>query len=425
MRRSLVLACLLVSAAATAASRAPQAVGAPGKRAVDTCTACHHTLAEPRLKAPAAFADADIHRLQGVTCAGCHGGDPTATDAKAAMDPKRGFVGKLARPAIPEMCGSCHSNAAFMLRYSPNIPTDQLAQYRTSRHGLALAKGDENVAVCSSCHGAHGILPPTDARSPVYPTRIVETCGACHGNTALMTRYGLKGTELADYERSVHYAALTRKNDLSAPTCNDCHGSHGATPPGVSSVSNVCGTCHVTQRERFDLSPHKDAFAALEQPACESCHSNHAITSPDDRLVGVGAGQVCGECHSAGDTGATVAAAISGELTQIHERLAAAEARVRKAERAGMLMDDAQVKIEEANQGVVLARVEIHSVDPLRVQSEARKVLDGAGVADTLAAAAEAEIRFRRTGLFISLGVIALAMIALVLKIRAMEKERL
>ncbi len=424
MRRSLLLLCFFVPAVIVAAPPSGKAVGAPGKHAIDTCTACHRGLAEPRLKVPAAVADtdADIHHAQGITCAGCHGGDPTSSDKAVAMDPKRGFVGKFARAAIPEMCGSCHSDATFMLRYAPNIPTDQLAQYRTSKHGMALVKGDGNVAVCSSCHGAHGILPPSDARSPVYPTHVVETCGSCHGNAALMARYGIKGTELADYKRSVHYAALVEKNDLSAPTCNKCHGAHGATPPGVSSVSNVCGTCHVTQRERFDVSPHKDAFAALEQPACESCHSNHAIVHPGDNLIGVGTGQVCGECHSAGDAGATVAAAVSGELAHMHERVIAVEARVKKAERAGMLMDDAQVKLEEARQGVVLAQVEIHSVDPKRVATQTSQVLDAAGVADTLAAGAEAEIRFRRTGLFISLGVIALAMVALIFKIRTMER---
>jgi hypothetical protein len=426
MRRFLPAACILVAAASFAMPpTSPNAIGAPGKHAVDQCTACHRTLAEPRLKAPATFADADadIHHTQGITCAGCHGGDPTSSDKAVAMDRKRGFIGKPARSAIPELCGSCHSDAAFMLRYSPNIPTDQLAQYRTSKHGMALAKGDDNVAVCSSCHGAHGILPPSDARSPVYPTHVVETCGSCHANEALMAKYGIKGTEVADYKKSVHYAALVEKNDLSAPTCNKCHGAHGATPPGVSSVSNVCGTCHVTQRERFDLSPHKDAFAALEQPACESCHSNHAIVHPGDAFVGIGKGQVCGECHSAGDPGATVAAAVSAELARMHNQLAATEQRVKKAERAGMLMDDAEVKLQEAHQGVVLAQVEIHSVDPKRVAGETKQVLDAVSVADTLAARAEGEIRYRRTGLFISLCVIAIAIVALILKIRSMERS--
>ena len=326
------------------------------------------------------------------------------------------------RQAIPEMCGSCHSNASFMLRYSPNIPTDQLAQYRTSKHGQALAKGDTSVAVCTSCHGVHGILPPSDARSPVYPTRIVETCGRCHGNADLMSRYGIKGNEVTEYKRSVHYAALATKNDLSAPTCKSCHGAHGATPPGISSVSNVCGTCHLSQRERFDQSPHKDAFAALEQPACESCHSNHAILHPQDSWIGMADKQVCGSCHSAGDTGAAAANGIASALGKASSATAATLARVQRVERAGMLMDEADVKIEEADQAVVMAQLEVHTASVGRVESQTRTALGALATADTMAAGAEKEIRYRRTGLFVSLLVIALAMVLLILKIRAMER---
>jgi predicted CXXCH cytochrome family protein len=308
------------------------------------------------------------------------------------------------------------------VRYGPNIPTDQLAQYRTSRHGLALAKGDGNVAVCTSCHGAHGVLPATDARSPVYPSRIVETCGACHGDAALMARYGIKGDELAEYKKSVHYAALTQRNDLSAPTCNDCHGSHGAAPPGISSVSNVCGTCHLTQRERFDLSPHKDAFAAIEQPACEACHGNHAVIAPNDGWIGVAEGQVCGSCHSVGDAGAEAAGGLSSALAGASYAILATSRRVDAARRAGMLMEEAEVRLEEAQQALVLARNEIHTVTLARMSEQTQAVGRATAGADQLAAAAEAEIRFRRTGLFVSLGVILLAMLALALKIRALER---
>jgi hypothetical protein len=266
------------------------------------------------------------------------------------------------------------------------------------------------------------VLQINDARSPVYPTRIVETCGLCHGDTTLMARYGIKGNEVADYKQSVHYAALVKKNDLSAPTCKSCHGSHGATPPGITSVSNVCGTCHVTQRERFDVSPHKDAFAALQQAACEGCHGNHAIAHPQDDRIGVGEKQVCGTCHSAGDAGASAAAAISGALGRATAAVIGAQRRVERVKRAGMLMDDAEVKLEDAHQSLVVAQVEIHTVNPARVEDQTKAVLINTGVAEKLAAAAEAEIRYRRTGLFISLVVIASAMVALILKVRAIER---
>ena len=424
MRLSTVVATLAIGLAATARAAAPAAHATPvsARGTVDSCLSCHATLSDQRLRQPAELAKSDIHLTQGITCAGCHGGDPAATDRAAAMDPHKGFVGVPAPRAIPEMCGSCHSNAAYMLRYAPNIPTDQLAQYRTSKHGIALAKGSTDVAVCSSCHGAHGVRPPSDARSPVYPTQIVATCARCHADVALMNKYGIKGNEVAEYEKSVHYAALTQKNDLSAPTCKSCHGAHGATPPGVSSVANVCGTCHVSQLEKFDQSPHKDAFAAMDQPACEACHSNHAIVHPQDSWIGVGDKQVCAACHSAGDAGAKAAAAISGALASVVAAEATVGARVAHVKRAGMLMDPAEVKLQDAHQAYIMATVEIHTVTPTLVEKQTNAALADTVAADKDAAAAEREIRFRRTGLFISLAVIALAMVTLIFKIRSMER---
>lgn len=399
------------------------AVGAPGKPAQDTCTQCHQELDEERLNTPSKLIGDDIHHRQGITCAGCHGGDPQAEDPDASMDPRKGFVGKIAPKDVPQLCGSCHSDAQFMRRYAPNIPIDQLAEYRTSKHGLALAKGDTNVATCVSCHGAHGVLPASDARSPVYPTRVVETCRRCHGDRKLMSPYGISGNEVEDYTASVHYLALTVKNDLQAPTCNDCHGSHGATPPGVSSVSNVCGTCHLTQREAFDLSPHKEAFASLEQPACETCHGNHKIVSPKDSWIGVEEGQVCGNCHEKGDAGGRAAAAILAALEATTATAGKVSNWVQQLERRGMLMDEASVRLEEAHQSLVLARNQVHTVNPERVRlytGEAQKALKEA---EKKAEEAEKELRFRHNGLKVALFVILLAVLALALKIRQMETK--
>ncbi|OYV92924.1 MAG: hypothetical protein B7Z68_09370 [Acidobacteria bacterium 21-70-11] len=225
-----------------------------------------------------------------------------------------------------------------------------------------------------------------------------------------------------EYKKSVHYAALMEKNDLSAPTCKSCHGAHGATPPGVDSVANVCGTCHVSQLEKFDQSPHKDAFAALQQPACEACHSNHAIGQPQDSWIGVADKQVCGACHSAGDAGATAATAISGALASTVAAEASVGARVARVKRAGMLMDAADVKLEDAHQAYIMATVEIHTAIPARVEKQTATALADTSAADKDAAAAEKEIRYRRTGLFVSLVVIAIAMVTLAFKVRSMER---
>jgi hypothetical protein len=187
-------------------------------------------------------------------------------------------------------------------------------------------------------------------------------------------------------------------------------------------VSNVCGTCHLSQRERFDQSPHKDAFATLEQPACESCHSNHAILHPSESAIGIGEKQICGSCHSAGDNGANAATLIGSALGQASSAETSTLARVQHVERAGMLMDEANVKLEDAHQAFVMAQLEIHTANVGRVEAQTKAVLAALAAADRMAASAEREINFRRSGLFVSLVVIALAMVLLIFKIRSMER---
>ena len=120
-----------------------------------------------------------------------------------------------------------------MRRFAPAQRVDQATEYAASVHGSRLAQGDTNVATCVSCHHAHGVRRVDDARSAVFPLNVADTCAVCHADPAVMTGYEtpagapLPTTQRADYQRSVHYDALTRGNDLSAPTCNDCHGNHG------------------------------------------------------------------------------------------------------------------------------------------------------------------------------------------------------
>ena len=62
-----------------------------------------------------------------------------------------------------------------------------------------------------------------------------------------MASHGIPMDQLALYKKSVHWHTLAEVGDISAPTCNDCHGNHGAVPPGVDSVGNVCGQCHAVE----------------------------------------------------------------------------------------------------------------------------------------------------------------------------------
>ena len=86
---------------------------------------------------------------------------------------------------------------------------------------------------------------------------------------------------------------ITNKSDLSAPTCNDCHGNHGAAPPGVSSVVNVCGQCHAVNAELFNKSGHSKIFGQMGIPGCATCHSNHAIFETSDAMLSTGDKSAC------------------------------------------------------------------------------------------------------------------------------------
>ena len=412
-RAILVCAGLLIGSGTSRAQPAP----------ATACETCHRGQPAATLSAPARdFALADVHRDRGFTCVDCHGGDARATDKMAAKAAGTGFRGKPAGQEIIAVCSRCHSDATLMRKYAPRQRVDQAAEYATSVHGQQLAKGDMKVATCISCHGAHGVRPAADAQSPVYPTHVAATCTKCHSNAEYMKGYMLGSGPLptdqgANYEKSVHHAALVEKGDLSAPTCNDCHGNHGAAPPGVGAITNVCGTCHTVFATRFALSTHSQIF----DRACVECHSNHQIAKPTDALLGTDQNAICATCHAAGDSGYAAATSMRDGIEKLKLAISHSEAAVAAAENSGMQMDEQVLGLREANNHLTLARTEMHTFDPKAVQVVLDEGLSLTGKVDQAATAAQQELSFRKRGLAISLGAILVVVVALRLKIRALK----
>ena len=418
---SIGLAGLLLAVTAHGASPTP----APPSRpvAVIGCVDCHLALDDARLSPPArAFRD-DIHAKSGFTCASCHGGDPRAEDQDIAHDPRKGFRGKPLPKAIPELCGGCHADAAAMKRFDPSERVDQLSEYRSSGHGKALLKGDATVATCVSCHGAHGILPVKDSRSPVYPTHVAQTCNRCHGDAKLMAAHEIPSDVYAKYALSVHAEALTKKGDLSSPTCNSCHGNHGAAPPQVGSVTNVCGTCHTVFAEQFKASPHWEAFAEMGLPGCVTCHENHDIVHPTDAFLGTGKEGKCASCHEAGTEGARAAAAMYAGILELQKAAEGARTALRREAEAGMEVSRAQFELARVDEALTKARADVHFFQPYAVQQTVSGGMIIARTARAEAARLSRERAFRRKGLFVSLALIGLAIAALVAKIRDIDRR--
>jgi predicted CXXCH cytochrome family protein len=367
----------------------------------------------------------DVHFQHGLSCHDCHGGNPTAGadgDMDAAHDTAHDFRGKPTRQQLPQFCASCHSDAAFMKRYNPIARVDQLSEYLTSRHGQRHSEGDMKTAVCTDCHRVHGIRSIKDPRSPVYPTRVADTCARCHNDGALMAQYGLATGQIADYRLSVHAAALYDDGDNFSPTCNDCHGSHGAVPPGVDSVANVCGSCHGREGSLFRETPMGRSVEHDVLIQCTICHSNHAVLSPTDDMLGVQEGSTCIGCHSEGDKGYEIATRMKETVSKLTGDLAEARELLDRAERAGVEVGPDQFELQKAQDALIESKVLVHSFDLDRFLQVAE---EGVAVAEAgIAAGHEAfeELRDRRTGLGLSLIVIVAVIGALMLKIRAIER---
>jgi hypothetical protein len=317
--------------------------GARGQVAVEptSCTTCHGSEEWFGEEGAELLADhaASVHASVGLSCHDCHGGnpDPALGEDTDAMDESfegNPYRGAPERSETAAFCGRCHSDPIFMRTFLPAPRVDQEREYYTSQHGIAMREGRENAATCTDCHGLHGIRPIGSPESSVYPSRVAETCRTCHESPEVMAGVVLADgsplplDQFARWSRSSHANALLVREDLSAPTCNDCHGNHGAAPPGVGSVTFVCGQCHGREAELFRSSPKSAGFqdhreyladagelgcaACHEEPEpqaafhranpfteCTSCHNSHAIVRPTLASLEPLPEVPCAFCHEA------------------------------------------------------------------------------------------------------------------------------
>jgi len=350
-------------------------------------------------------------------CVTCH----SVHDIKRVKDP----TSKVYPTKITSLCGSCHSSAEFMKLYNPALPVDQVAKYRTSVHGNLNAKGDPNAAECVSCHGSHEIQPVKDSRSLVYATNIPSVCAKCHSDAKLMSKYKIPTNQFENYVSSVHGVALLEKGDLSSPSCNDCHGNHGAVPPGVESISKVCGTCHVLNMELFEQSPHKKAFDENDFPECESCHGNHNIIHSTDEMIGTQESSICMDCHSADDDnkGFMVASEMKNLIDSLKTEDSETKTILDEAGQKGMDVSDATFSLKDVRQVLIQSRTTIHAFNLDKFKEQIGEGFTIVNKAKISGEEAIDEFYYRRIGLGISTIVVTLLVIGLYIKLKKVEKK--
>lgn len=320
----------------------------------NNCVTCHGLEAK--------LAATSVHGKAGVDCITCHGGVDHEIDVTKAhvgmkkLDDPRDAVAS---------CGTCHSDLERMRTFG--LRTDQLSLYWTSRHGQKLAAdGDPNVATCVTCHGSHDVLHVRDPRSQVHARNQIETCGACHGDAKLMGQYGLPSDVVTQYRSSVHGTALHDDNHSAAPSCTDCHGSHGALPPRTADVEMVCGQCHTVVQNFYDSSPHATSGGAKNAIQCTACHDNHGTTRPSSAMfLGDEEGH-CGSCHSdESDPARAAAGRLHEDIERFVSTIRDADGAISAAAVRGLFLGEERGYLEEARGLLVRARTMTHTLSPL------------------------------------------------------------
>jgi hypothetical protein len=192
-------------------------------------------------------------------------------------------------------------------------------------------------------------------------------------------------------------------------------------------VATICSQCHSRPAELFDPSELKSELDRLGFLECAACHGHHRVVRPDDGLLAeLAEGHTASGWKPEGrwrETASEYLRSIedlSGVLEQVERSVA-------RAESYGMDMTRARLKLSQARDRLIQARVVIHAFDPGRLAEVIRGTDEEPGglplarAAEEIADRAMDERSTRRVGLAISLAIIAALIATLLLKIRRME----
>ncbi len=279
-------------------------------RPVD-CGACHPGEAKQYAESTHGIAAAHAERLA-PTCKSCHGthGVGRVADPKSATYALN----------VSELCGRCH-RPGVSAQLARTIPRDRAAAGRLdSIHGKGtLDNGLNSVAVCSSCHTAHHVLPPEDPASSVSRENIAATCTHCH-------------VRIESVHRQVIPASSWKRGSANLPVCVDCHAPHRSSS-GLSRLRHgdqTCLSCH----GRRDLKSASGAsmfvsadtlgFSRHATIACAECHIGVSTIAGSHAGAAASGGRPCRTLTSRVNCSVCHAAVAQTYRGSMHGQLAAA-----------------------------------------------------------------------------------------------------
>jgi cytochrome c553 len=153
---------------------------------------------------------------------------------------------------------------------------------------------------CTACHA--GFQPrehTAKEKDGWYEQAKLTACSDCHAD------------QFAMYSGSFHGNLVMGERDKRAPSCADCHGSHGIisnkSPGFRASVLHMCGRCHDEKSGTYLDTYHGKSFrmGAMSTAVCTDCHGHHRIlpqSNPDSTISKQNVAATCGKCHEHAST---------------------------------------------------------------------------------------------------------------------------
>ena len=127
----------------------------------------------------------------------------------------------------------------------------EYAAFAASAHGGALlSKKSPGVPVCTDCHPGHTEEGTTALARRI---RLGHPCMGCHGDEALMQKYGISTNVVSTYLSDFHGVSVKFYEQEGADfkreplVCSDCHGIHDVAAISAESAivmkENLLSVC--------------------------------------------------------------------------------------------------------------------------------------------------------------------------------------
>ena len=334
------------------------------------CASCHATLTDAKLRTPAKEFAHSVHRDERIGCVGCHKGDPRDPTV-GAHSQATGFDPHPTHAEVPQICGGCHSDAAFIRRINGRLPVGQARAlqpeparqaHRGRRHRRAglLRRATASTTSC----------PRRRRCSPVNRANVAKLCSGCHADTERMAQVRHPRPTSSTSGRR---ACTARRSARATRTRRPAPAATAPTPRRRPTRRRSRARAGAATRRRCSSSSRartRRGSASAGSPSASPATATTTSRRASALMVGTGPDATCMKCHGHDDKPRQVADDIAELLRGARERAAEARDAVARATRRGAPGGGRRAtRSTRSRPRSCKVRGVVHTLDPARVQA--------------------------------------------------------